>query len=219
MTGSVSVPLGILNRSVPSGSHICAFYAGSAGRDEVVLPFLAEGLRTGQKCLAVLDSTSPADVLAKLGRSGVDADQAAQAGQIEVETPGNAYFRSGTFSTDDILSFWGQGITKAKDAGQYDFLRATGEMPSVLDHPDGRTEFFRFEAMLNQFSSPLPLVLLCLYDLGGMGAEVLMQALRTHPTVIVDGVIHENPYFIEPGTFLARIGDHVPFGSRPPRGP
>ena len=49
-----SVPLGIMDRSVPSGSHICAFYSGSAGRDEAVLPFLAEGLRTGHKCLAVL---------------------------------------------------------------------------------------------------------------------------------------------------------------------
>jgi hypothetical protein len=36
-----------------------------------------------------------------------------------------------------------------------------------------------------------------------MGAEVLMQALRTHSAVVVDGVIHENPYFIEPSRFLA----------------
>jgi hypothetical protein len=49
-------------------------------------------------------------------------------------------------------------------------------------------------------------VVLCLYDLDGMGAEVLMQALRTHPAVIVDGTIHENPYYIEPSRFLARIG-------------
>ena len=74
-----SVPLGIMERSVPSGSHICAF-------------------------------------MAKLHDRGVDADQAAQAGQIEVETPANAYFRSGTFSTDDILTFWGQGISKAETA-------------------------------------------------------------------------------------------------------
>jgi len=50
------------------------------------------------------------------------------------------------------------------------------------------------------------LAVLCLYDLDGMGAEVLMQALRTHPAVIVDGMIHENPYYTEPGRFLARIG-------------
>jgi hypothetical protein len=201
-----SVPLGILNRSVPSGSHICAFYDGPAGRDEVVLPFLAEGLRAGDKCIAVLDSVSPDDFLARLGGRGVDMDKSVQAGQIEVEAPANAYFRSGTFCTDDILAFWGQGISAVETGGAFGFVRATGEMPSVLNHPDGRTEFFRFEARLNQFTFSVPLVVLCLYDMQGMGAEVLMEALRTHPAVIVDGVLHENPYYIEPGTFLAQTG-------------
>ncbi|MFY9930659.1 MAG: hypothetical protein WAK82_21920 [Streptosporangiaceae bacterium] len=36
----------------------------------------------------------------------------------------------------------------------------------MLNHPDVRTGFFRFEAMLNQFSSPLPLVVLCLCERG-----------------------------------------------------
>jgi hypothetical protein len=43
-----SVPLGILDRSVPSGSVVYAFCTCPEGRDAVVLPFLAEGLRTGQ---------------------------------------------------------------------------------------------------------------------------------------------------------------------------
>jgi nucleotide-binding universal stress UspA family protein len=49
-----------------------------------------------------------------------------------------------------------------------------------------------------------PQVILCLYDLERFGAEVLMDALRTHPMVIVDGMVHDNPYYIEPGKFLAR---------------
>ena len=60
------------------------------------------------------------------------ADQATPPRQIEVETPANAYFRSGTFSTDDTLTFRGQKISKAKDSGMFAFLRATGQMPSVL---------------------------------------------------------------------------------------
>jgi hypothetical protein len=30
-----------------------------------------------------------------------------------------------------------------------------------------------------------------------MGAEVLMEALRTHPAVIVDGMIHGNPFQVQ----------------------
>jgi hypothetical protein len=41
MTGPQS--LMIMNRSVPSGTHICAFYSGPAARDDAVMPFLADG--------------------------------------------------------------------------------------------------------------------------------------------------------------------------------
>ena len=57
MTGPES--LTIMNRSVPSGTHICAFCRGPAGRDEVVMPFLADGIRAGQKCICVLESLAP----------------------------------------------------------------------------------------------------------------------------------------------------------------
>ena len=81
-------------------------------------------------------------------------------------------------------------------------MRATGEMPSVLTDPGGRTAVSRYEARLTEFVAAFPQMILCLYDLERFGAEVLMDALRTHPMVIVDGAIHENPYYIDPGSFL-----------------
>jgi hypothetical protein len=45
-------------------------------------------------------------------------------------------------------------------------------------------------------------VILCLYDLERFGAEVLMDALRTHPMVVVDGMVHDNPYYLAPGKLL-----------------
>ena len=66
MTGPGAVT--IMNRSVPAGTHICAFYSGPAGRDELVMPFLAEGIVAGHKCICILESLGPAEVLARLGR-------------------------------------------------------------------------------------------------------------------------------------------------------
>ena len=37
----------VLGLEVPRGTHICTFYRGSSGRDEIVLPFLAEGSLDG----------------------------------------------------------------------------------------------------------------------------------------------------------------------------
>ena len=184
MTGPES--LTIMNRSVPSGTHICAFYFGPAGRDDVAMRFLADAIRAGQTCTCVLEPLAPADVLA---------------------TPADACLLPGTFSTDDMLSYWQQAAAAASGGKGSGMLRAAGEMPSVPDDPDGRTEFFRYEARLTGVLASLPAVILCLYDLQRFGAEVLMDTLRTHPMVTVDGMVHDNPYhvdpyYVDPGAFL-----------------
>src|ERR1700684_3480274 len=84
------VNLGFYDRSVPIGSHICVFYSDPATRDEVVMPFLAQGLRTGEKCICVLASLGPQEVLARLGHHA-DLDLSAERGQLELATPADAY--------------------------------------------------------------------------------------------------------------------------------
>jgi hypothetical protein len=76
----------------------------------------------------------------------------------------------------------------------------------ALSHPAERAEFVRHEARLNEVIPNYPQLILCLYDLERIGAEVLLDALRTHQRVIVDGMVHENPYCVEPGKFLAGTG-------------
>jgi len=202
------VPLGIADAAVPRGSHtrgshICTFFSGSAQRDDVVVPFLAEGIRSGQKCVAVLEPPGPRDLLTRLGGQ-VDQGHSVETGQLELPAPADAYLRSGQFSTEDMLGYWREVATATQDAARSSFIGATGEMQSVLDHPDGRAEFFRYESLLTAVISALPEVVV--YDLERFGAEVLMDTLRTHPRVIVGGLIHDNRYYIEPGKFLTARG-------------
>jgi hypothetical protein len=46
---------------------------------------------------------------------------------------------------------------------------------------------------------------ICTYDLSKFPASVVMDALRTHPVVIVGGLLHENPYFVPPDQFLLEL--------------
>ncbi|HEY2241637.1 MAG TPA: MEDS domain-containing protein [Streptosporangiaceae bacterium] len=198
-----SVHLGFFDRSVPAGSHICAFYSDSASRDKIVMPFLARGLRTGDKCICILASLGPKEVLARLGHH-IDLDQSVERGQLKLATPADAYLRSGKFVPDDMLSFWKEAATAA-DAADSGFARAAGEMPRELD-ADSRREFMRYEARLTEFVADLPELILCMYDLRLSGAEILMDVLRTHPLSVVDGVLHDNPYFISANTQLDGTG-------------
>lgn len=188
------VPLGIVDATVPRGSHMCAVFSGPAQRDGVVVPFPAEGIRSGQTCVAVLESPGPRDLLTRPGGQ-VDLGHSVETGQLELPAPADAYLRSGQFSTEDMLDYWREVATATQGPARFSFVRATGQMPSVsvLDHPDGRAEFFRYESLLTAAISALPEVVVCLYDLERFGAEYHMDTLRAHPRVIVDGLIHENP--------------------------
>lgn len=197
------VALGILGLKVPIGTHLCTFYSGASGRDAIVLPFLAEGIRAGDRCLCFLDTAMPSDVLSSLA-SQVDVGPSVETGQLEVGTPAESYLRSGTFSAQEMIDYWGEAAAATMGAAGFSLTRATGEMPTVLNEPAERAEFFRYEARLNEVIPDYPEIILCLYDLERFGADMLMNALRTHPMVIADGMVHDNPYYIEPSKFLAR---------------
>ncbi|HET6178664.1 MAG TPA: hypothetical protein VFE61_17180, partial [Candidatus Sulfotelmatobacter sp.] len=48
-------------------------------------------------------------------------------------------------------------------------------------------------------------MVICVYDLSKFNATVVMDALRTHPVVIVGGLLQENPFFVPPDQFLLEI--------------
>ena len=61
-----------------------------------------------------------------------------------------------------------------------------------------------YEAKLNVFLHRYPQVLLCLYDLEQFAnGEILMEILRTHPTVLLSGQLLDNPWYVEPEEYLA----------------
>jgi hypothetical protein len=48
-------------------------------------------------------------------------------------------------------------------------------------------------------------IVICAYDLSKFSASVVIDAMRTHPVVIVGGLLHENPFFVPPEQFLLEI--------------
>jgi hypothetical protein len=51
--------------------------------------------------------------------------------------------------------------------------------------------------------SDFPQVNLCLYDLTRCSGELIMDVLKTHPKVLLGGMIIDNPYYLEPDEFAA----------------
>jgi hypothetical protein len=46
---------------------------------------------------------------------------------------------------------------------------------------------------------------ICAYDLSKFPASVVIHALRTHPVVIIGGLLQENPFFVPPDRLLDEL--------------
>ena len=59
-----------------------------------------------------------------------------------------------------------------------------------------------YEARLNQVLSKYDDPVICNYNPSKFGATVAMDIMRTHPLVIIGGLLRENPFFVPPELFL-----------------
>jgi DNA-binding CsgD family transcriptional regulator len=186
---------------VASGTHLCALYSGPNARDRVLLPFLREGLREGHKCLCLVDDVEPATVRRQVERPGHPACSQ-QGDLLDVEHASSVYLQSGQFSVELMTSFLTTTLTEAAEEN-YSFLRAAGEMSWVLPTAVGADDFFAYESAVNDVVADAPAVFICLYDLRLFSVEMLVDVLQTHPRVLLDDSLIDNPHYLTPPEYLA----------------
>jgi DNA-binding CsgD family transcriptional regulator len=183
------------------GTHVCALYSGPAERDSLLFPFLREGLREGDKCLCLLDDAEPASVRDRVA-SRQNCYSRRESEQLEVDRASDVYRRSGRFSVEQMRSFLSGRLTQAAES-QFPLLRAVGEMSWVLPQPEAAEDFFIYESAVNQIIEDKAAVFMCLYDLQRCGVSTLVDVLKTHPKVLLDGMVLENPTYLTPTEYLA----------------
>jgi hypothetical protein len=194
------IVVGTSGIDLPAGDHICAFYRGQAERNEILLPFLRQGLDDGDKSICVIESMRPDEMLAALGEG---PGEGGGAGGLDVMTPEQTYLRGGRFSMPAMLEYWRSGVESALAESRYRFVRVVGEMPRALVEQADLDEFLAYESELNRFAPCYPQTILCLYDLDRFGGSVFLTIMRTHPVVLLNGTVLENPYYLDPDEFLA----------------
>lgn len=72
--------------------------------------------------------------------------------------------------------------------------------------PPGHDSLFQYESALNHVVDDVPAVLMCLYDLQKFGAGMLVEVLRTHPKILLDRTVIDNPLYVHPARYTAPTG-------------
>jgi DNA-binding CsgD family transcriptional regulator len=201
MTISMGIP-GI--DEVDPGTHICALYSGPAERDRLLFPFLQEGIREGDKCLCLIDDAEPASI-----RDGVENQQNGglprHSKQLDIDRASEVYLQAGRFSVRQMISFLAVRLTQAAES-EFPLLRAAGEMSWVLPQSEEVEDFFAYESAVNKIVEDKPAVFMCMYDLRRFGISMLVDVLKTHPKVLLDGMVLDNPNYLTPTEYLAETG-------------
>jgi len=56
----------------------------------------------------------------------------------------------------------------------------------------------------------------CLYDLARVGAQFVIDIMRTHPMIIIGSILQENPFFVPPDELLRELCERGATRKGPP---
>jgi hypothetical protein len=191
----------VLGMQLSKGDHICGFYRKPSERDDILIPFLVDGLRAGDKCTCVVDSCTPDDVLASMS-AHIEVDPYVSLRQLEVLDSYATYLADGGFLPARMLQFWEAKARQSPFTGT-GLARNIGDMSWAHRSQDAVTELIGYESELNRIMANVPQVNLCLYDLTRCTGDLIMDVLKTHPKALLGGMVIDNPYYLEPDEFLA----------------
>ena len=181
--------------------HICAFFHDKDEEYRVLLPFIAEGIRNGEKAIHLIDENYRAAHARRLKEDGIDVRSLETSGQLEIRGWGDAYLDHGRFDLDAMLGLIGALLDGARQQG-YPRTRLVADMAWALMNRPGVTDLITYEVRLNILLDGRDDAVICVYDLSRFGGAVVMGVMKTHPLVVVSGVMQHNPFYIPPREML-----------------
>ena len=191
--------------------HICAFFNSIGEQHRVLRSFIKEGFDRGEKVFHIVDPEMREEHLKRLAEAGIDVERAMGSGQLEVRLWQDAQLRGDRFDQDAWLASIEEVLQSGRAAG-YPLTRFLAHMEWALQDKPGLDylSFVEFETRVNYVSPKYDDPLICAYDLSKFSSSMIIDIMRTHPVVIIGGVLQENPFFVPPDQFLLEIRERRP---------
>jgi hypothetical protein len=199
--------LRIAPNALVENRHVCAFFNGIDEQHRVLGAFIKDGFDRGDKAFHLIDPERREEHLRRLAEAGVDVEQAVESGQLEVHPWQDGPLRGDQFDQDTWLTGFEQ-VLQSGPAGGYARTRFLAQMEWALEDLPGVEDLIEFESQVNCIVPKYQDTVICAYDLSKFGASTVMNALRTHPVVIIGGLMHENPFYVAPDEFLREMQAH-----------
>jgi hypothetical protein len=187
--------------------HACAFVTGPVEERAVIDPFLVEGMRRGEKAMYIVDPDHRDDHEARLGASCPSAHL------LEVTSWNEAHLKGGTFDQARMMTSLEDMIREHAATGNPP-MRLVGQMGWVFSSPPGIEDLVAYEASVNEVLNRGKTPTVCVYDVRRLSGSMVMDLLRAHPLTVMNGVLHENPFYTPAEELLRELHERQPPGHR-----
>jgi len=199
---TIGLPIRIGGTALSPHRHICAFFNTQDDHYRILLPFIKEGFDRGEKAVHIIDPRRRADHIGRLLTIGIDATAAQEDGRLDLREWSDAHLRDGVFNQERTLRLIVE-IRQRSAADGFPRIRFVTHMEWALEDPSAVEGLLEYEARANLVASEDPVV--CAYDLSKFGGDVVVDVMRTHPLILIGGIIQENPFFVPPDQFLQEL--------------
>ena len=184
--------------------HVCAFFNSDDEKYRVLLPFIKDGFDCGDKAIHVVSPDQRDDHLQRLAAVGIDPMATERSGQFELRTSTETYLRDGHFDPDRLLEVFEQLASTTANEG-FRLGRIVCHMDWAARGGSSVDNLVEFEARVNHVWSHHDDAVICVYDLAKFGGNTVVDIIRTHPMIIIGGILQRNPFFLPPEDFLREL--------------
>ncbi len=181
--------------------HLCSIYESPEEHFAVAIPFVRIGLDRGEKCIYIADDGAEAVVRDAMATEGIDVERAIATHKLILAEKKDTYLKRGFFDPEWMFTFWPSAAEEARSQG-FRALRVTGETEWVLRGAQGLERWLEYESRLTHMLTQHECLALCQYDRQLVPPELVLDVIRTHPTVIYRGVVGRNMYYVPPDELL-----------------
>ena len=201
---TIEQPIDFAGTTLGRRQHICALFYSKEQEYRVLLPFIKEGFERGEKAFHIVDPKLRDQHLGRLQAAGIDTLAEEHYGQLEVRRWHDTYLRDGHFDQNRMIALVEEALQAGRNDG-YKQTRLVAHMEWALEDMPGVNDLVEYETRLNHVLPKYKDPVICVYDCTRFGAGVVMDIVRTHPIVIIGGLLQENPFFVPPDQFLQEL--------------
>ena len=132
------------------GDHACVFYRSENALMEVLTPYVAEGLRLGERCFCIEKPDIRTRLLSDLRSLGFDTDDLMRRGALEIRSSDEVYVPNFKFDPGAMIDMAMGLLNDALDRG-FSAFRGAGDLSWAIEGRDDCKPLLQYEDLVNAY--------------------------------------------------------------------